>query len=152
MTKFKVRKAKPEDLKILLEFEQGIILAERPMDPTLATDPISYYDISELINSEEAEVIVVEYNDEVIASGYAKIKKALPYLDHEFYTYLGFMFTQPEFRGKGVSKLIVDELRNWSVVKGLNEIRLTVYDDNTAALKAYEKVGFKKHLIEMRLE
>jgi len=152
MTKFKVRKAKPEDLKILLEFEQGIILAERPMDPTLATDPISYYDISELINSEEAEVIVVEYNDEVIASGYAKIKKALPYLDHEFYTYLGFMFTQPEFRGKGVNKLIVDELRNWSVVKGLNEIRLTVYDDNTAALKAYEKVGFKKHLIEMRLE
>ncbi len=151
MTDFIVRVARPEDLKVLLAFEQGIISAERPMDPTLAEDPISYYDISELIRSEEAEVIVVEYKTEIIASGYAKIKKALPYLNHEFYSYLGFMYTHPNFRGKGVNKLIVDKLRSWSVSKGLKEIRLTVYDDNNAALKAYEKVGFKKHIIEMRL-
>lgn len=151
MNDFIVRSARLEDLAILLEFEQGIIKAERPMDPTLAPDPISYYDISELIHSDDAAVIVVEYNSEVIASGYAKIKKALPYLDHEHYSYLGFMFTRPGFRGKGVNKLIVDELRKWSASKGLQEIRLTVYDDNIAAIKAYEKVGFKKHLIEMRL-
>ncbi len=151
MSDFTVRAAKLEDLTVLLEFEQGIIKAERPMDPTLAPDPISYYDISELIRSEEAEVIVVEYNSKVIASGYAKIKRALPYLRHESYSYLGFMFTEPDFRGKGVNKLIVDELRKWSISKGLQEIRLTVYDDNPGAIRAYEKVGFKKHLIEMRL-
>lgn len=152
MSDFKVRTARPEDLKVLLEFEQGIILAERPMDPTLAADPISYYDISELINSQDAEVIVVEVGTKVIASGYAKIKNALPYLNHEFYSYLGFMYTHPDFRGRGVNKLIVEELRNWSVSKGIKEIRLTVYDDNIGAIKAYEKVGFKKHLIEMRIE
>ena len=151
MSEFKVRPAKLEDLAVLLEFEQGIIKAERPMDPTLAVDPISYYDISELISSEDAEVIVVEHNSKVIASGYAKIKKALPYLHHKFYSYLGFMFTEPDFRGKGVNKLIVDELQKWSISKGLQEIRLTVYDDNPGAIRAYEKVGFKKHLIEMRL-
>ncbi|MGB5500466.1 MAG: GNAT family N-acetyltransferase, partial [Maribacter sp.] len=32
------------------------------------------------------------------------------------------------------------------------EIRLTVYDENHAAIRAYEKVGFKKHIIEMRLQ
>lgn len=151
MSNFLVRTARLEDLKVLLEFEQGIIKAERPMDPTLAKDPISYYDLSELIYSDEAEVVVVEYDTKVIASGYAKIKKANDYLDHEFYCYLGFMFTQPDYRGKGVNKLIVDELVKWSVSKGLQEIRLTVYDDNVAGLKAYQKVGFKKHLIEMRL-
>lgn len=151
MSDFKIRTARPEDLKVLLEFEQGIILSERPMDPTLAADPISYYDISELINAEDAEVLVVEFGAKVIASGYAKIKKALPYLNHEFYSYLGFMYTHPNFRGRGVNKLIVDGLRNWSVSRGLKEIRLTVYNDNPAALKAYEKVGFKKHLIEMRI-
>ncbi|MFK7812909.1 MAG: GNAT family N-acetyltransferase [Maribacter sp.] len=151
MSDFQVRKAKQEDLAILLEFEQGIIGAERPMDPTLAVDPISYYDISDLINSEDAEVIVVEVDAVIIASGYAKIKKALPYLNHEFYSYLGFMYTHPDFRGKGVNKLIVDELRKWSFLKGLKEIRLTVYDENPGAIRAYEKVGFKKHLIEMRL-
>lgn len=151
MNDFIVRRARLEDLKVLLEFEQGIIKAERPMDPTLAEDPISYYDISELIASDAAEVIVVEFDAKIIASGYAKIKKAPKYLNHEYYSYLGFMFTEPDFRGKGVNKLIVDELRRWSLSNGLKEIRLTVYDDNIGAFKAYEKVGFKKHLIEMRL-
>jgi len=151
MAEFIVRTANLKDLEVLLEFEQGIIEAERPMDPTLAPNPISYYDLSEMINADSAEVIVVERDEHVIASGYAQIKKARHYLDHEHYSYLGFMYTKPEFRGKGVNKLIVDELKKWSISKGLKEIRLTVYDDNIGALKAYEKVGFKKHLIEMRL-
>lgn len=152
MSDFIVRTAKLEDLAVLLEFEQGVIKAERPYDPTLADDPISYYDISELIHSDTAEVVVVEVNSKIIASGYACIKKARSYLDHEFYSYLGFMYTHPDFRGKGVNQLIVDALRNWSISKGLHEIRLTVYDENVAAIKAYEKVGFKKHIIEMRIE
>ncbi len=152
MSEFIVRPATQEDLKVLLTFEQGVITAERPMDPTLAPDPISYYDISEMIASDNSEVAVAVYRNEVVASGYAKIKKALPYLNHEFYSYLGFMYTKPEFRGKGLNKLIVDELLKWSAGKGLNEVRLTVYDDNPAAIRAYEKVGFKKHLIEMRIK
>lgn len=151
MGDFIARKANLEDLEVLMEFEQGIIKAERPMDPTLASDPISYYDLSEMIMSEDSEVIVVVQNALVIASGYAKIKKARHYLNHDRYSYLGFMYTRPEFRGKGINKLIVDELRKWSAKKGLEEIRLTVYDDNVGAIRAYEKVGFKKHLIEMRL-
>lgn len=152
MSNFILRPAVQEDLEVLLAFEQGIIEAERPMDPTLAPDPISYYDLSEMIGSDDAEVTVVEYDAQVIASGYAKIKKALNYLDHEYYSYFGFMYTRPEFRGQGVNKMIVEELKKWSISRGLKEIRLTVYDDNPGAIRAYEKAGFKKHLIEMRLK
>lgn len=151
MNDFIVRSAAAKDLNILLEFEQGIIQAERPMDPTLANDPISYYDIFELIQSQDAEVVVVEYNSKVIASGYAKKKKALHYLNHEYYSYLGFMYTHPEYRGKGVNALVVKALKEWSLSQGLKEIRLTVYDENDVALHAYQKIGFKKHLIEMRI-
>jgi hypothetical protein len=35
MSTINIREAKLEDLNILLEFEQGIITAERPYDPTL---------------------------------------------------------------------------------------------------------------------
>jgi len=145
-----IRRASQKDLPILLEFEQGIIKAERPWDPTLDVDPISYYDLSELITGQDAEVLVAEYKERVIASGYAKIKRALHYLNHESYSYLGFMYTEPEFRGKGINKNIIDGLKQWSYSKGLKEIRLTVYDDNAGAIRAYEKAGFKKHLIEMR--
>lgn len=151
MGEFNVRAARPEDLKTLLDFEQGVIRAERPYDPTLAEDPINYYDIKVLMASADAQVVVVTHDTQIVASGYALKKRARTYLDHEFYSYLGFMYTDPNYRGRGLNALIIAELKRWSFDKGLNEIRLTVYDENVPAIRAYEKIGFKKHIIEMRL-
>jgi len=139
------------DLNILLAFEQEIIRAERPFDETLDKDPISYYDLRQLILSNEAEVMVAEEDSKIIGSGYALIRDAKPYLDHKKYTYLGFMYTHNDYRGKGINKTIVDALVQWSKAKGIHEIRLTVYNDNLPAIRAYEKVGFKKHILEMRV-
>lgn len=151
MKDYVVRSATPDDLEVLLAFEQEIIQFERSYDPTLAEDPITYYDLSELITANDAEVVLVEFESKIIASGYAKIKQALPYLKHENYCYMGFMYTHPNYRGKGVNRIVIERLKKWSDSKGLNEIRLTVYNDNSGAIKAYEKIGFKKHLIEMRI-
>ncbi|UII80588.1 GNAT family N-acetyltransferase [Flagellimonas sp. CMM7] len=149
---FKLRNATLEDLPILLDFEQELIKAERPFDVTLKEDPISYYDLKEIVLDEDSCVLVAETEGKVIASGYAIPKKARHCLDHEYYAYLGFMFTHEDYRGKGINAKIVEELKRWSKSKGYQEVRLTVYEDNIPAIKAYEKVGFKKHLIEMRLD
>ncbi|MFK7949097.1 MAG: GNAT family N-acetyltransferase [Saprospiraceae bacterium] len=145
-----IRKATLEDLPILLQFEQGIITAERPYDETLRKGHINYYDIQALIESKQAEVIVAEIDGEVVSSAYAKRKKSLPYLDHEYHAYLGFMFVKPSFRGQGINRLIIDRLYDWAKANDLREIRLEVYDGNDAAIRAYEKAGFKKNLIMMR--
>ncbi|WP_036383010.1 GNAT family N-acetyltransferase [Muricauda sp. MAR_2010_75] len=147
-----IRNATLEDLSILLHFEQGIITAERPYDVTIKEDPISYYDLKQMILDDSSCVVVAETEGKVVSSGYAISKRARNYLNHEYYAYLGFMYTDPEYRGRGINALIVEELKKWSEEKGLKEIRLTVYSDNLPAIKAYEKVGFKKHIIEMRLE
>ncbi len=152
MEKIEVRPALLEDLEVLLDFEQGIIQAERPFDPTLREDPIHYYDLKEMILSDRAHVVIAESAGQIVGSGYAVVKKARPYLDHREYSYLGFMYTAPEFRGKGVNRKIIQVLKDWSIQRGLQEIRLTVYVDNLPAIKAYEKVGFKQHMIEMRLD
>jgi GNAT superfamily N-acetyltransferase len=146
-----IRKAIPEDLSILLEFEQGIIAAERPFDPTLKEGEISYYDLKKMITAHDVEVVVAVLNDQIIGSGYARIENAKSYLNHELFAYLGFMYTHPDHRGKGVNKQIIEALSNWILSQGIFEIRLDVYNDNPSAIKAYEKVGFKKHLINMRL-
>jgi RimJ/RimL family protein N-acetyltransferase len=146
-----VRKANLTDLSVLLDFEQEIIEVERPMDPTLLDGRISYYDISELITSENSEVFVVEIDTKIVASGYAKIMEDKPYLEHDKQGYLGFMFVPEEFRGRGFNKLVLDALMSWCKDRGVFEIRLDVYDMNQAALRAYEKAGFKKHLINMRM-
>ena len=145
-----IRKAKPEDIEQLLAFEQGIILAERPFDPTLRAGHFHYYDILEMIKSEEAEVLVAEINNELVGSGYAKIKEGKTYNAFQNYAYLGFMYTVPQYRGKGVNQAIIAALIEWARSKNLTEIRLEVYAGNTPAVKAYEKAGFTKNLVEMR--
>lgn len=146
-----IRKARIEDLEILLTFEQGIIAFERPFDATLNEDPISYYDIKAMILSNNVELVVAVINNEIVGSGYARIEKPKPYLKHDTFAYLGFMYVIPRNRGRGVNKLIVDALRDWSKSKGINEIRLDVYAENQVAIKAYKKAGFSSHLLNMRL-
>ncbi len=152
MNKFKVRSAKVSDLPKLLDFEQGIIETERPMDPTLKSGHINYYDIEAMIKSESAEVCVVTHHEKIIASGYAKIKASKDYVNHKQHAYLGFMYVDENYRGQGVNGLVVDALKAWTREQGLKEIRLEVYADNPAAIKAYEKTGFYQHIIRMRVK
>jgi ribosomal protein S18 acetylase RimI-like enzyme len=62
------------------------------------------------------------------------------------------MYVKPQYRRKGISQRVLDELISWAKSRDLDEIRLDVYDDNQNAIRAYEKRGFKKHFIEMRME
>lgn len=147
-----LRIANLDDLPILLEFEQHLIKAERPMDPSIKDGDISYYDISEMIKATNSEVFVVELDDEIVASGYAKIIDDHPYLKHTKQGYLGFMFIPEEHRGKGLNKLILNALIDWCKARNVFEIRLDVYDVNKTAIKAYKKSGFKNYLINMRFD
>lgn len=146
-----LRSAKIEDLPILLEFEQGVIAAERPFVSTLKKNHINYYDISEMIEAEHIELIVAQIGDEIIGSGYARIEKPKSYHHYDFHAYIGFMYVKPAHRGKGISKKILDALIAWAKSREVYEIRLDVYNDNWPAVRAYEKAGFKKELVRMSL-
>jgi len=151
MSEITTRAALPADLEILLTFEQGIITAERPFDSTLKDGEIHYYDLGEMITEPDVEVIVAELDGEIVGSGYARIMIPKSYLKHSRYCYLGFMYTKPEHRGKGVNNKVLEALKAWALSQDIRELRLEVYHQNQPALKAYEKAGFKGHLLEMRL-
>ena len=151
MNEITTRKAQPSDLNTLLSFEQGIITAERPFDSTLKEGEIHYYDLAKLIEDPNFAVIVAELDGEVIGSGYARITPSKDYLKHDRHCYLGFMYVKPEHRGKGVNKLVLEALKQWTKSQGINELRLEVYNDNQSAIKAYEKAGFTPNLLEMRM-
>ena len=146
-----IRKATLDDLETLLLFEQGVVVAERPFDPTLKPDPNHYYDIKQMIDDPQVELIVAQCRDQLIGCGYARIENAKHYLQHDKHAYLGFMYVDPEWRGKNINQMIIETLKQWSVSKGITEMRLDVYHDNLAAIKAYEKAGFGKLMIQMRM-
>ena len=151
MNQIKIRPADLSDLEILLSFEQGIIKAERPLDDTLKSGQISYYDMRQMILESDTEVAVAEIDNKIVGSGYAKIIQAKNYYDFEKYAYLGFMFTKIDFRGMGINAKIIDYLKNWCIFKNITELRLDVYNTNISAIKSYEKSGFKKDMVNMRI-
>lgn len=152
MYKFNIRPAKISEIETLLSFELGIIEFEKPFDPTLKEGDIHYYDLIELIKSDDAEVLVAEKDGEIIASGYAKINKAKNYLTFTKYAHLGFMYVKPEFRGQKINKMILDKLVAWAKSKNIVEVRLEVYNENEIAKKAYSKFGFTGNMLVMRME
>ena len=149
--KFDVREASLEDLPKLKEFEQSLIAFERPFATNLKKGAITYYDINDLIVRKNALFLVAEMEGVLVGSGYGLLKNAVPYKMPAKFTYLGFMYVIPSYRGKGIIGEIIERLIKWSQEKNIYEIQLDVYAENEWAIKAYEKKGFKPDLLKMRL-
>lgn len=147
-----IRKANLNDLETLLEFEQGVVEAERPLDSFLGEGDLYYYNIPEMITSKNVHLIVAVSNKELVASGYLRIENSRQYHKNPLHGYIGFMYVKTSFRGKRISNLILESLKEWATEKGLKELRLDVYSNNVGAIKAYERFGFAKSLVNMRMD
>jgi GNAT superfamily N-acetyltransferase len=145
------RTATPQDIEDLRRFEQRIIAVERALDPTLKPGKIQYYDIEAMLLADDVHVVLAQRRDELVACGFARIDKAKAYLSHMNQGYLGLMYVDPQHRGQSINGGIIERLKQWCREKGVTELRLEVYSDNLAAVGAYERAGFSKHIIEMRL-
>lgn len=152
MTDIILRKASEEDLPTLLNIEQKLVDAERPYNSLIKSGRVSYYDIGSLITSSDSCLVVAESNRNIIGTGYAQKRNSETYLNHEFHSYLGFMYVDPKYRGKGVNKKIIQYLIDWSRLQGITNLSLDVFADNDGAIHAYQKAGFIKNLVEMKLE
>ncbi len=145
-----IRKATPADLETLLRFEQGVVQAERPFDPTLGEGAIHYYDISGMLASNEVEFLVAISGSRIVGCGFARIEPSKPFLKHAQHAYVGLLYVEPECRGAGVNAKILESLRHWCRARNVPEMRLEVYCDNRPALRAYEKSGFQPLYVQMR--
>ncbi len=152
MKEISLRNANLTDLETLLKFEQGVIKAERPLDPFLGEGELSYYNIPDLISNPYIHLIVAVCNEKLVASGYIRKESSSHYHKNPKHGYIGFIYVKPSFRGQRISNLILESLKYWAQEKDLQELRLDVYSNNTAAIKAYERFGFTKGLVNMKID
>ncbi|MBU5337207.1 GNAT family N-acetyltransferase [Intestinibacter bartlettii] len=86
-------------------------------------------------------------NDEGRLVGHVAIKNADYKLDS---AYIGFIVVDPEQRGKGYGKGLVNLITKYIFdILNINKVTLYVYAQNTGAIKCYESVGFKQQGIEI---
>ena len=147
----KIRKALVNDQAYLLSLEQKVIEAERPYNSTIKSKGAVYYDLTSLLIDDASHIVVAEVNNQIIGTGYAQVRESKKSLKHSKHSYLGFMYVEPEYRGLGINKLIMENLIEWSKAQGILDFYLDVYDGNDAAIRAYEKAGFSKSLVEMKI-
>jgi ribosomal protein S18 acetylase RimI-like enzyme len=152
MANITFRQATPDDHKSLRELEQRLIEAERPFDPTLKKGDILYYNMAELITASHIRLVVAESEGRIISTGYGRIEKAKERYAHDRYLYVGFIYTDPVFRGQGLYEKIIEQLKDFAAANGISEMRLEVYAENQMAIRAYRKIGFEGYSLEMRLK
>ena len=151
MNQTQIREATAADLPALLAFEQGVVEAERPYDSSIKPGSVHYYDIAKLVAQSESFVVVAENSGQLVGTGHATLKRSLEHVEHDRHAYLGLMYVKPSYRGQGVVQRIIEELLTWARGEGITDFFLDVYPGNEPAVRAYERFGFRAHMLEMKL-
>lgn len=146
------RPATPQDIAVLNQFQRDIIRTEAPFIPGRKEEDYTYYDLSALIESSLALVAVAECDGKVVGSGYVQKRASRHYYKNPHHGYVGFMYTLPQYRRKGVARAVLSYLGDWAKSHGMDELRLDVFAENQSAISAYQSAGFQSTMIAMRYE
>ncbi len=148
-----LRPAKVSDTNALKNFQQKLVIHERPFDSEIpGKGNVEYYDIKKLIKSDNANFLVVEIGNKIVGCGFGQIRKSDDWAVNEKYGYIGLVFVDKKYRRQNIGKLIIDALIKWFIERNISDIRLKVYEKNFIAVSAYRKYGFKNFILEMRYD
>jgi ribosomal protein S18 acetylase RimI-like enzyme len=75
--------------------------------------------------------------------GWVQIDKAFDYLTGDEVGWINDLYVKSPYRGKGYSKLLIEEAFKEFKKNGYSDVRLNVYSFNHTAIKLYEKMGFE---------
>ena len=87
----------------------------------------------EVLNNHAYTILLLENGNPI---GYGHLD-----LENEI-TWLGIAVAEG-FQGKGLGKIILKDLINYSIKSGISVIKLSVDKNNNSAINLYEKFGFK---------
>ena len=63
--------------------------------------------------------------------------------------WIGLLYVEPEQRGSGIGRALLDEMKRYFQSKNCDTLRLKVLNGNQRAIAFYEKYGFTAHEVEM---
>lgn len=153
---FRVRPATTNDLDVLVDF----VLAEateaegatklpstvrQGIHRGLVDDTLARYWVLESTNEAE-KAATSETGGEVtpvVVVGSISIVREWSDWHATFYWWIQSMFLDPQVRGKGLMKLLLDAVRATAKTEQVKELRLYVHRDNQRAVKAYRREGFQ---------
>lgn len=147
-----IRVARISDVLALYSLQKRLISYERNYDKAMKRNAVYYppKELRRLIKSRNGRILVAEIDGEIVGCGFGRITKAEGWDAFDKKGYVGSMFVDPKFRGKGIGKKILSGLLDWFKERKVKDVQLNVYPNNERAVSFYEGFGFKSHLMYMR--
>jgi ribosomal protein S18 acetylase RimI-like enzyme len=140
-----IRHAEKEEVQDLQNLNNEIFVDNAKYDSDLNMDwPLSekgkvYF--TELVHDVNALCLIVE--DENKKVGYlAAREKEIEYRNSR-YLEIENMGVNPEYRSKGIGKLLVQKCFEWAKEKGFKKVYVSSYAQNTKAVDFYKNNGFE---------
>jgi ribosomal protein S18 acetylase RimI-like enzyme len=153
-----VRRGTPADLQRIGRLGALLVKEHHDFDPRrfLAARPGTPADYASFIGTQlkdpDKAVFVAEDKGEVIGYAYAAV---------EGYDYMALrgpagvlhdVIVDPEYRGRGVGRLLLDATLAFFKSRGVPRVVLSTAERNEAAQRLFASVGFRRTMIEMTRE
>ena len=136
-TQIKIRLATPEDVPTIRAFIQGLAEYEKLADQVVATED----KLKQTLFGDKryAEVVIAEYNQQ--AAGFALFFHNYSTFLAKPGIYLEDLFVLPDFRGKGLGKVLLSYLAKLAVERDCGRLEWSVLDWNQPAIDFYQAQG-----------
>jgi len=136
-TEINIRLATPEDMPTILTFIQGLAEYEKLADQVVATED----KLKQTLFGDKryAEVVIAEYNQQ--AAGFALFFHNYSTFLAKPGIYLEDLFVLPDFRGKGLGKVLLSYLAKLAVERDCGRLEWSVLDWNQPAIDFYQAQG-----------
>jgi len=145
---FKINKKNLEDA---VSLECGLTKFESRFDKKLKVDMKKKNEVRKAllkaIKNKNELLLMAVHNGENIAIMTGSIEKK--YIWRTSIGYLCDLYVKPEYRKKGIGKLLLKEFEKWLRMRGIKYVELTTYDANIGAKTAYGRMGFKPYTLRM---
>lgn len=141
----KIRKAKPDDAKVIIDSQQKMAMETEQMnlDPEVVTRGVK----AVFENSSKGQYWVADHDGQVIAS----LLITYEWSDWRNTNVWWFqsVYVLPDFRRKGIFRMMYALIKNEAEKLGAAGLRLYVETNNAAAQKTYESLGMQSEHYRM---
>jgi ribosomal protein S18 acetylase RimI-like enzyme len=137
----RIRVVQPKDLEKILplvEAYQRFYLVE----PDGERNRVFFHRLAE--SPEQGIQFGAFTEDGEFAVGFATLYFPPSSLSAKHYCLLNDLFTLPEYRGKGVARLLVTQCLSFAKKRGFSEVEWLTRDSNETAQKFYDRLGAQK--------
>lgn len=144
------RQAKPTDLKALLPLVEAFARdQEAQLKVNTLSDRFMEFargGVAQALEHPAGCVMVAEEQQEerrtIIGYAVGMAQEPPPAFETEMYTYITDLYVSPDFRRQGIGKALVERIRGWGWVNGINRVSLVV-PAGSPAQELCTRLGFK---------